>query len=159
MKKNIFAVLGSLGIDYREEKHEAVFTVEESKKVLTQKVPTKSLLLQERRGDGLVLVVIAGDKRLQTKQVSDALGLKKLEFAKPDVLKEKLGVTPGAVSLFSLLHKESGAVKVVLDEELTKETELGFHPNDNTSTIFIPGVKLVEFVEYTGHKFKIIGLT
>lgn len=158
MKKSILAALDNLGIEYREEEHEAVFTVAESKKVLTEKVPVKSLLLQERKGDRLVLVVMAGDKRLQSKQVSEPLGLKKLEFAKPDVLKQALGVTPGSVSLFGLLHEGSGEVKVIIDEELTQEAELGFHPNDNTSTIFIPGDKLTNFIEHTDHKYDIINL-
>jgi len=158
VKKKIASVLVNLGIVYREENHQAVFTVAESKKVLTEKVPIKCLLLQERKGDGLVLVVMAGDKRLQARQVSDALGLKKLEFAKPDILNRALGVTPGSVSLFSLLYEGSGEVSVVVDEELLQEAELGFHPNDNTSTIFIAGNQLIKFVEHTGHKFEIIEL-
>ncbi len=159
MKKKIFSVLDELGIDHREEKHEAVFTVAESRKVLTEKVSVKSLLLQERKGAGLVLVVMAGEKRLQSKQVSETLGIRKLEFAKPGVLMTTLGVAPGSVSLFSLLHRGSGKVSVVIDEQLTKEDEIGFHPNDNTSTIFIPGNSLVEFMKYTGHKYRIIDLS
>ncbi len=108
MKSRIFGVLSDLGIEFREQQHEAVFTVAESKKVMNDKVPVKSLLLRERKGEGLVLVIMSGDKRLQAKQVSEALNLKKLEFAKPEVLKRVLGVTPGAVSLFSLLHADSG---------------------------------------------------
>jgi len=159
MKSHIFGVLSDLGIEFREQQHEAVFTVAESKNVMKDKVPVKSLLLRERKGEGLVLVIMAGDKRLQAKQVSEALNLKKLEFAKPEVLKKALGVTPGAVSLFSLLHVGSGEVRVVVDEELTKEAELGFHPNENTSTIFIPGGKLESFIKYTGHTYRILRLT
>lgn len=158
MKKLVLAALDELGIEHREEKHEAVYTVAQSKKVLTEKVPVKSLLLQERKGDGLVLVIMAGDKRLQPKQVSETLGLKKLEFATSEVLKGALGVKPGSVSLFGLLHAGSGEVQVVIDEQLTKEEEIGFHPNDNTSTIFIAGPEIIKLVEYTGHGYKVIPL-
>ena len=153
MKRKIEEALKSLDIEFRVEQHEAVFTVAESRKVLTDKVPVKSLLLQERKGERNVLVVMAGEKRLQSKQVSEALGLKKLEFAKPDKLKELLDVTPGSVSLFGLLHEGSKGLMVVVDEELIKAEEIGFHPNDNTSTIFIPGNQLTEFVEHTGHSY------
>ncbi len=159
MKSRIFGVLSDLGIEFREQQHEAVFTVAESKKVMNDKVPVKSLLLRERKGEGLVLVIMSGDKRLQAKQVSEALNLKKLEFAKPEVLKRVLGVTPGAVSLFSLLHADSGEVMVVVDEELTHEKELGFHPNDNTSTVFIAGSALEPFVKHTEHSYTIMQLT
>jgi len=158
MKLGILSTLDELGIEHREEEHEAVFTVAESKKVLSEKVPVKSLLLQERKGEGLVLVVMAGDKRLQAKQVSEALSLRKLEFAKPEVLKDTLGVTPGSVSLFGLLHDGSSGVMVVLDKQLIKEDEIGFHPNDNTSTIFIPGIALTKFIEHAGNKYEIIDL-
>lgn len=158
MKQKIEKALNTLGVEYRIEEHEAVFTVAESKKVLTEKVPVKSLLLQERKGDKNVLVIMAGEKRLQSKQVSEALSLKKLEFAKPEKLEQILGVTPGSVSLFGLLHEGSEGLLVVVDEELINVEEIGFHPNDNTSTIFISGKQLTAFIDHTGHKYTILEL-
>lgn len=153
MKNKIFVELDELGVDYREETHPAVFTVAESKQHLSEKIPVKSLLLREKRGNEFVLVVMAGDKRLDTNQVSEVMGVKKMMFARPEELKETLGVTPGSVSLFSLLHENSGSVRVLIDEELLNEKEIGFHPNDNTSTIFIPGGSITAFVDKTGHAY------
>jgi Ala-tRNA(Pro) deacylase len=158
MTKRITKTLDKLGIKYRVLEHEAVFTVKQSKQHLAEKVPVKSLLLKEKKGSGLVLVVMHGDKRLNTNLVNESLGLGKLEFAKPEVLKAKLGVTPGSVSLFSLLHSGSEGVKVVIDKELIKNAEIGFHPNENTSTVFINGQDILIFIKFTGHSYQLFQL-
>jgi Ala-tRNA(Pro) deacylase len=155
MKKTILTTLDELGIEHREERHRAVFTVAESKKVLTEKTPVKSLLLREKRGEEFILVVIGGDKRLDTNQVSEVMGVKKMMFARPEELKDTLGVTPGSVSLFSLLNDKSKTVRVLIDKQLLSEREIGFHPNDNKSTIFIPGDSIKPFVEKTGHDYQV----
>ena len=153
MKQQIISVLNKLGIDYKEQKHPAVFTVAESKRVLREKVPVNNLLLQETGGGKLVLVVMSGDKRLNTRAVSQQFGLGRLEFAKAKVLKQVLGVEPGAVSLFSLIYSGARGVQVLLDEALLGADEVGFHPNDNTETLFISGSALKKILGYTGHKY------
>lgn len=158
MKDRIASVLDGLNIEHREEEHEAVFTVAESKQHLSEKVLVKSLLLREKRGSEFVLVIMAGDKRLDTNKVSNIFGLRRMMFARPEELKDKLGVTPGSVSLFSLLHENSDEVQVLVDEELLKEKEVGFHPNDNTSTIFIPGESITSFIKKAGNKYLVVKL-
>lgn len=155
MKDTIFQELDKLGIEYREKTHPAVFTVAESKQHLSEKVPVKSLLLREKRGSEFVLVIMAGDKRLDTNKVSEVMGVKKMMFARPEELKETLGVTPGSVSLFNLLYDKSDRVRVLVDKQLLDESEIGFHPNDNTSTIFIPGKSISAFIDKTGHKYTV----
>ena len=43
-RQKVFELLDGLGIQYRLQEHEAVFTVAESSTVLSEKVPVKSLL-------------------------------------------------------------------------------------------------------------------
>jgi Ala-tRNA(Pro) deacylase len=158
IQAEIGKTLKELAIPCREVKHPAVFTVAESLKYLEDKRPIKNLLLQEKGKGRKVLVIMGGDTRLDLKKIEQELGIRKLSFAKEDVLYETLGVMPGAVSIFGLLHDGSDGVEVILEENLLDEKELGFHPNTNTSTIFVPGTMLFKIVKHTGHKLHVLNL-
>lgn len=155
MEQQITQFLTKLAITYRIVRHPAVFTVDESKKYLAEKTPVKCLLLKEKLGAKLALVIMHGDKRLNTNDLSNQLGWGKLEFAKLDVLQSKLGVAPGSVSLFCLLYPNSKNILVVVDEDLTSGDEIGFHPNDNTATLFIAGDAISNIIQSTGHEFQV----
>lgn len=154
MKNQIIEMLQGLGIEYRWLDHPPVFTVAEAAEHIKEKLPIKNLLLQEKGEGRKILVIMSGDDRLDTKQLAANLGVKKLQFANVEVLKESLGVTPGSVSVFSLINDTSGAVEVVVDTRLMTEDEIGFHPNDNTSTVFVPGNSLGQIIVNTGHSFE-----
>lgn len=158
MQAQISEFLEKLEINHSCLQHKAVFTVAESSKIMANKTPVKSLLLQEVRGEQLVLVIMSGGKRLEARKISDALGTKRLQFASPEILLKVMGVRPGAVSLFGLLHPEAKQVKVVVDRTLTSLPEVGFHPNDNTSTIFIPGEAIERIIQATNHKYAVLDI-
>src|SRR5665213_3220856 len=105
-----------LGIAYRVETHAAVFTVAESSVELKGKRPIKNLLLQDDKKRRTFLVIMDGNRQLDMKALAPKLGVRKLRFASPDTLLAKLGVTPGAVSLFGLLHEGSEGVEVAVDQ-------------------------------------------
>jgi Ala-tRNA(Pro) deacylase len=48
-----------------------------------------------------------------------------------------LGITPGSVSPFGLIHDTGHAVRVILDADLKQADRLIFHPNINTSSLTI----------------------
>jgi Ala-tRNA(Pro) deacylase len=152
MKDRIVGLLRDLGIGYRWVDHPAVFTVAESRQHIEGHRPIKNLLLQES-GGRKILVLMAGDERLDTKLIASELGTRKLHFADAQTLERTLGVTPGAVSVFGLLYDGSSEVEVVVDEQLLAEPELGFHPNDNTATLFIRSSALEQIIRRTGHKY------
>lgn len=157
-KKIIIELLGSLDITYRWVDHPAVFTVAESMEHIEDKRPIKCLLLQEKGKGQKVFVVLAGEKRLNTKLIANELGTKKLQFASADTLLETMQVTPGSVSIFGLLHSDPAQVKVIIDKELLSEPELGFHPNDNTASIFIAGGSVTKIVESLEHEHRALVL-
>ena len=149
-------LLDELKISYRWVDHPPVFTVAESLQHIQGKRPVKNLLLAEKGGGRNVLVIMAGEDRLDPKLIAARLGTKKLHFASADALHRCLGVTPGSVSVFGLINAGATAVEVVVDKKLLNEVELGFHPNVNTATIFIPGQALGAIIARTGHKFELL---
>lgn len=158
MKDEISGLLRKLNVPHRFIKHAAVFTVAEAMGAIEDKRPIKNLLLREEKGERLILVIIDGEQKLDTKTLAKVLGIKKLQFAKPEILKATFGVEPGAVSLFGVLHPGAKEVEVIIDETLTGELEVGFHPNENTSTIFIPGSAIETTLQNTGHRYQMLRL-
>ena len=104
------------------------------------------------------LVVMKGDERLDTKKVALASGSKKLQFAKPDALLDKLGVTPGSVSLFSLISPKADGITLVMDSRIALQKEVGFHPNDNSKTIVLSGSDAVKIGKELASKVVVIDL-
>lgn len=157
-RAEVFAFLEEQGIAYRLEEHAAVFTVAESSKVMHEKVPVKTLLLREEKGTRVFMIAMRGDVRLDTKNLAKELGVKKLQFVKPENVEALVGVKPGSVSIFGLLHDGSSKLEVVLDESLLGEREIGFHPNDNTATIFMSPQDIEKVFTATGHRWRILAV-
>jgi len=128
MRKNIEALLKELDIPYRWIEHPPVFTVAESMQLIEGKRPIKNILLAEKGTERAILVVIAGEQRVDSKLIARELRTRKLQFAEADKLEQTLGVRPGAVSIFGLLYPGAKDVQVVIDKNLLAEPELGFHP-------------------------------
>ena len=154
---NIRTVLKQAGISYKEFQHEAVYTVDESSAVLPAAFPVKNLFLSEEKGTESVLVVMKGESKLDTKWLARELDLKKLRFAKEEVLLSVLGVKPGSVSLFSILHEHAQGVHLAIDDRILKQTAIGFHPEgDNTQTILVSGSSIMRLLEYTATEYHVL---
>lgn len=157
-RQAVFDFLAEQSIPYRLQEHEAVFRVAESSKVLPEKVPVKTLLLRQDKGDRVCMVAMRGDVRLDVKLLARALGVKKLQFVKPEAVESLLGVPSGSVSIFGLLHPGARQIELVLDRALLSESELGFHPNDNTATVYISPADIERIITATGHSMQIVQL-
>src|SRR3712207_9034519 len=66
------------------------------------------------------------------RSVADQIGDGKLSFASPERLLTYLGVTPGSVSPFGLIHDRDRHVRVYLDRSLRDAERISFHPYINT---------------------------
>ena len=94
-----------------------------------------------------------GEYTLRHENATKKLGSSQLSFAKPDLMKEVLGVEPGAVSPFALLNESARNIKVVLDKKMMREKLLNYHPlrNDATTTT-ITASDLLKFIYAMEHK-------
>lgn len=135
--KQCFDFLERLSIGYELVKHEAVYTIDEAERVLPGRTEIKNLFVQDDKGKRQYLIILPGHKRLDLKQLAEDIGEKKVRFCSPKKVESMLGVKPGSVSLFCCLNPNSQHVKVIFDEDLLSEKELGFHPIVNTATVFI----------------------
>lgn len=151
-RQDLFALLDSLSIPHDTTEHAAVFTVEEGAQIKGKIAGghTKNLFLKDKSGR-LFLVCALGETRISVNGLHRHLDCKRLSFGKPDVLLEHLGVTPGSVTVFSVMNDRSGAVTLVLDKALMDDPKVNFHPLINTATTTIPSGRLVDFAREAGH--------
>ncbi|MEG0872720.1 MAG: YbaK/EbsC family protein [Clostridia bacterium] len=137
MDEKVYAVLEKLNISYESIKHPALFGQRDCEKynINMNGTDCKNLFLKDSKIEEYYLVSLPLTKRLDLKLLKERLNTNRLEFAKEDVLFEKLGVKRGSVSLLNIIEVEKTAVKFVIDSELLKSAKVCFHPNENTSTV------------------------
>ena len=156
----LLATLDRLGVVHQTHFHPAVFTVEESG-ALHAAIPgahTKNLFLHDPKADRYALFTLEAHRRADIKAVQAFLGWNRLSFGKPEALQKLLGVTPGSVTPFAVMHDHAHAVTVLVDRWLTEQDAAGFHPLINTATTVISGADLVKFLRATGHEPRLIDL-
>jgi Ala-tRNA(Pro) deacylase len=153
----LFAALDALGIAHSTIKHPPLFTVEQSR-ALRGQIPgghTKNLFLRDKKYE-LYLVVAEEDAAIDLKGLHRLLGASgRFSFGAADLLREVLGVEPGAVTPFGAINDTACRVSVVLDAALMAHDTLNFHPLVNTMTTSIKRDDLVKFLKSTGHEPRI----
>jgi len=159
--EQLFATLDTLGIPHSTVKHPPLFTVEQSQ-TLRGQIPgghTKNLFLRDKKY-AIYLIVALEDADLDLKGLHRRLGANgRFSFGSSDLLREVLGVEPGAVTPFGAINDTEGRVAVVLDADMMKHETLNYHPLVNTMTTSIKRDDLVKFLESTGHIPRIVRLS
>ena len=67
-----------------------------------------------------------------------------------------LGVTPGSVSPFGLIHDRTHQVRVFIDGDLKSAARVSFHPNINTVTYVLAFADFERFLTTCGNPVKYI---
>ncbi|HEY7231767.1 MAG TPA: YbaK/EbsC family protein [Pseudolabrys sp.] len=149
----LFAALDSLGIQHSTVKHPPLFTVEQSR-ALRGQIPgghTKNLFLRDKKYE-IYLIVALEEADIDLKSLHRRIGANgRFSFGSADLLREVLGVEPGAVTPFGAINDPDGRVTVVLDAAMMRHDVLNYHPLVNTMTTSIRRDDLVKFLESTGH--------
>ena len=149
----LFAYLDNLGIAHQTVSHPPVFTVEEAQAQRGQVAGghTKNLFLRDKKGV-LFLVVAAEDAAIELKSLHRLLGASgRFSFGSAELLRETLGVEPGAVTPFAAINDQAGRVTVILDAAMMAHEGLNFHPLADTKTTTISREGLLKFLHATGH--------
>ncbi len=156
----VFVRLAALGIACELYEHPPVFTAEEAAVHWRDidGVAVKNLFLRNKKGDRHYLVILSIEKQTDLRQLVRVIGDDRLSFGSPERLRTYLGVEPGSVSPFGLIHDHSHAVGVIVDSELRDAKRLIFHPNDNTASLTISSADLVRFLAEQGNPVRWVRL-
>lgn len=153
--------LESLGINFLRVDHAPTDTIAQChtvEAVLGCEI-CKNLLLTNRQGTALYLLLLRGDKVFRTKHLSAALGCARLSFAPGEMMERYLDITPGSLSVLGLMNDSQQHVQLIIDQSVLTHTWIGFHPCINTSTLRISVRDLLDKVlPATGHKPILVAL-
>ena len=157
---HLFAFLDKLGIAHPTITHPPVFTVEEAKRLRGEITGehTKNLFLKDKRG-AVFLVTALEHAAIDLKTLHHRLGAARFSFGPADLLRELLGVEPGAVTPFGVINDTGRRVTVVLDAAMMEHDPLNYHPLVNTMTTSIRRDDLVAFLRTTGHEPRILAVS
>ncbi|TGE34754.1 prolyl-tRNA synthetase associated domain-containing protein [Desulfosporosinus fructosivorans] len=152
-QEKVFKILNALNIEYQIINHPAVFTVEDMVKLnITQYGDVcKNLFLSDANGERHFLVVLDKDKKADIKSIQKQLGCTRLSFVSEERLFKYLHLQKGEVTPLGIINDPDAFVEVVLDNDLAGKNKLGFHPNDNTATVWISFDALKKVIEQNGN--------
>ncbi|SEC33455.1 Ala-tRNA(Pro) hydrolase [Rhizobiales bacterium GAS191] len=151
--QQLLSHLEGLGILTRTVEHPALFTVTQSRE-LRGDLPgghTKNLFVKDKKGR-FFLVACREDANVDLKRLHERLGASgRLSFGSAAQLMDKLGVEPGAVTLFGVANDKAAEVTVAIDQGLLAFDTINAHPLTNTMTTALSREDLLRFLSTTGH--------
>ncbi len=138
--------LDSLGIEYERIDHEEAMTMEvcEAIDIALGATICKNLLLTNRQETDFYLLMIPGDKKFKTKDITSQIGSARLSFASGEYMEKFLDITPGSLSILGLMNDKEKKVRLLIDEDVLKGEFIGCHPCINTSSLRIKTSDMTE---------------
>lgn len=157
----VYELLESLEIPYERVDHEALFTIDACRQVdrILGISICKNLFLCNAQKTRFYLLLMPGEKKFKTKEVSSQIASSRLSFAGEENMEKLLNITPGSVSVMGLMNDRENQVQPLIDRELLEEEYMGCHPCVNTSSLKLKTADVIEkFLPATGHGYLIVDL-
>ena len=153
----LYALFTAHGLSWRHNAHPPLHTVEQSRS-LRGDIPgahVKNMFLKDKKGM-LWLVTCLEHRRIRIRDLEREVGAAKASFGKPDLLWDRLGVRPGAVTPFGLINDPQHAVTPILDAQMLEQETINAHPLHNEATTGLTRAAFLRFFELTGHTPRIV---
>ena len=152
-ERPVYDRLEELGIAYTRYEHPPITSAGAGEQYWSgiDAAHCKNLFMRNQKGTKHYLVILQYQKRADLRAVADQIGDGKLSFGSPERLMKHLGVGPGSVSPFGLIHDAEHAVRVAIDRDLKGAGKISFHPNINTATIVLSSADFRRFLEASGN--------
>ncbi len=157
----VYDLLEELHIPYERVDHEEAASIEDCHNVdkLLGIQICKNLFLCNSQKTAFYLLLMPGEKKFLTKDLSKQIGSARLSFAGAEYMEKFLNITPGSVSIMGLMNDREHQVKLLIDSDVLKDEYLGCHPCINTSSLKLKVADVLEkFLPFTGHDYTIVEL-
>lgn len=157
----VYDVLEQLKIPYLRLDHEVTATVEDCHdvdRILGIHI-CKNLFLCNSQKTDFYLLMMPGDKKFKTKELSAQIQSARLSFAGPEYMEEFLNISPGSVSVMGLMNDTGKRVRLLIDRDVLEDEYVGCHPCVNTSSLKIKTKDILDkFLPYVGHDYTVVEL-
>jgi Ala-tRNA(Pro) deacylase len=151
--------LDNLGIRYQRTDHERADNMEACNEIdaVLGVIICKILFLCNRQKTAFYLLMMPGDKKFKTKELSAQIQSARLSFAEPQDMLKYLDIEPGAVSVMGLMNDHDRAVTLLIDEDVLKGEYIGCHPCVCTSSLKMKTADVIDrFLPATGHLYRTV---
>ncbi|RJR32010.1 hypothetical protein C4569_00625 [Candidatus Parcubacteria bacterium] len=159
ISKNLKSYLEKKAAQYEPIVHKKVYTAYDAAQTLKKdlKEIAKSLLIKADKA--YILVIVPASMKLDLQKLRKAVGAKKVEIPKEQVMVKVFKVKPGAMTAFGGLHK----VETIVDRSLLKTKDAIFSAGSFTDSVrmkvkdFIQTeeAKLASFAKAGGYKLQV----
>ena len=158
----VYDFLDSLNIEYERIDHERADTMEACLEIdkAIQATICKNLFLCNRQQTDFYLLMMPGEKKFKTKELSHQIGAARLSFAGEEYMEKYLDIHPGSVSLMGLKNDHDNHVQLLIDRDVLQGKYVGCHPCENTASLRILLSDVTEkFLPAVHHEAVIVELT
>lgn len=133
----VYELLNSLEIPFERIDHCEANTMETCKAIddALDAVICKNLFLCNQQRTKFYLLMMPGNKKFKTKELSKQINSARLSFGEAVYMERFLHITPGSVSVMGLMNDTQNQVQLLMDKDIMKGEWLGCHPCMNTSSI------------------------
>ena len=147
--------LDSLGIKYQRTDHAPADNMEACNEIdaILGVIICKNLFLCNRQKTKYYLLMMPGDKKFKTKELSSQINSARLSFASAEDMLKYLDIEPGAVSIMGLMNDKDHKVQLLIDEDVLKDEYVGCHPCVCTSSLKIKTRDIIDkYLPSVGHE-------
>ena len=153
--------LDNLQIPYKRTDHARADNMEACNEIdaVLDVLICKNLFLCNRQKTRFYLLMMPGDKKFKTKELSAQIHSARLSFAGEDAMLQYLDIEPGAVSIMGLMNDKEHNVTLLIDEDVLKGEFIGCHPCVCTSSLKLRTADVIQkFLPATGHSYTTVHL-
>lgn len=157
----VYRLLKQLGIPFKRMDHEPMASMEACQGIdeILGIHMCKNLFLCNSQKTVFYLLLMSGEKKFKTKELSKQIGSARLSFAPEEFMEEYLHISPGAVSIMGLMNDRENHVKLLIDEDVLKEEFLGCHPCVNTASLRLKTSDVTDkFLPFVTHEYQVVHL-
>src|SRR5215467_6875902 len=127
----LVALLSAEGVEFRLTRHEPVTTSAEAAAVRGAELRSGAKAMVVKGKTGLVLAVLAADRKVDWKRLGPLVGGKGARFATDEELGEATGLSKGAVPPFGRLF----GLRTIYDESLLEVETVNFNAGTHTDSV------------------------
>ena len=158
----VYDLLEELGISFERVDHPAAETMEACAAIDEALAPAticKNLFLCNAQKTRFYLLMIRGDKKFKTKEISHQIGSARLSFGPAEAMERFLDITPGSVSVMGLMNDTEHRVRLLIEREVYEAEYLSCHPCICTSSLKLKTAEVLEkLLPHTGHTVTVVDL-
>lgn len=144
-------------INYEKIDHPAVFNMADLANLHLPhpEADAKNLFIRDDQKKHYYLLTVKGEKRVDLKKFRQANNTRRLTFASPEDMKNMLQLEPGSVTPLGLLNDQSKQIPFYLDSYFIEQPLIAVHPNENTATIWLKSMDLIDLIKKHGNPVQI----